>query len=79
MIFCCAEVTYGNKENCQSQDPHGLTDPSKNHKERKKRPDHGKISQRLNPALFEESRYSILLVSAIDGGYFSTGFTTDSH
>jgi len=41
------EVNYGNKEDCQSQNSHSLTNPSKNNEERKKRPDNGKISQRL--------------------------------
>jgi hypothetical protein len=46
------EVNYGNEENCQPKNSYGLKNPAKNHKERKKRPDNGKIPQRLNfPAL----------------------------
>jgi len=45
------EVNYGNKEDCQSQNSHGLTNPAENNEERKKRPDNGKISQRLKLTL----------------------------
>ena len=38
---------HGNKEDCQYNNPYSLKNPAANDKKGQKRPDNGKISQRL--------------------------------
>ena len=64
------EVNNGNEEDCQSQNSHGLTNPPKNNEERKKRPDNGKIPQRLKSASNLFRLNEITIVFTIDNSIF---------
>ena len=60
------EVNHGNEEDCQPQDAHGFTNPSENYEKRKKRPDNGKISQRLKQTKNQTRSNELFLVFSID-------------